>query len=208
MIRIKAILIIVTLSILAFSSLCSAKNTPKGFSFEPLTKNLEQPGNYIITAQPGTIVEDYLTMMNFTDKDVEVTLSALDADQQDNGKKVYKLENATQETVGNWISFDQDTYYLPNHSSKIVKYRAQIPADIESDTYIGGLTMKITNITNATSGILTSLRLLQSVYIEVSDNPRILKQLPPPPLTPLQIYFFSSFFLALIGLAYVKASQK
>ena len=211
-----AIVTILTIVIIPILIICGITfYTPgqqTGFSLRPTVLSVvdgDAMSGFVFEGEPGSSLQDSLTISNFKSDPIKVFLYGADAKESKNEKLhlEYKLENETQEQIGKWISFTQKEVDIDPNSTQKVSFTINIPKETELKDYIGGIAGEIhTTNTQANQKYNANInyRIIDKIQLKVTNDPKPIEKLPPRTLVnPVQAYIYASFALPVIVIGWL-----
>jgi hypothetical protein len=144
--------VVITTSIMA--SLASAQSG-SGIAFE-LSPSDGKNANFVFDLEPGSSIEDTLTISNHGEQSVTVNLYPADASTGAAGGVVVSNESEMPELLGSWIRLEREQVEVPAHSAINVDFSIVVPASPPAGKLAAGIVAQDVNITEGTSALSVS----------------------------------------------------
>jgi hypothetical protein len=123
------------------------------------------------TADPGDVVEDSFIVRNTEADPRNVVIKVEDfiIDPQDPSKRTYDVDSPYG--MKSWIEFTNETTQLSNPEEKIeIKYKINIPTDVEPGTYMTSFNLTSTDPNNPEVGVAVAAKILGNIYLTVNGD--------------------------------------
>jgi hypothetical protein len=177
------------------------------FYTQPAYLNNIDPALIYHELRPGDTIEDAVLTVNSTDEILALSFYGTDMFLQDDGIKYYKFPSDENNTINNWITFEQETYTFRPDETEVIPFRISIPEDINPDTYEGGIATEKAPAGTG-SGINFAIRTIAPIKIIVTNNPREIERTPKftseKTISP-SVYFWLTVGVFFICTIYVTA---
>lgn len=117
----------------------------------------DQRSSLNVTAAPGSVLHDFVAILNQTDAQIDLEVYATDALNTADGA-VGLPDRATAPTdAGSWVSLGATSVQVPGQSSAgigyvVVPVTVSIPADAEPGSHLAGVVASLTSSGTATGG--------------------------------------------------------
>jgi len=109
------------------------------FGAEPVAVGANNPGYFILEAEPGRTYERAIRVSNPSNRPVELVIAGVDADTALYGGVDYALAEDEQTRVGTWIEVSEDRIRLAPGAAEEVPFVVDVPADAGSGQHVGGV---------------------------------------------------------------------
>jgi hypothetical protein len=107
---------------------------------EPVpSSSLTDGGWYRLAMEPGTRVEQAVSVRNTAAAPVELRLAGVDAVTGARGGVSYGPADQAPVTVGTWIELSRDSVVLQPGATEVVPFTVAVPADAPPGTSLGGI---------------------------------------------------------------------
>lgn len=205
------ILVIFTLNAPALNAQAESANPlTKGQSYSiiPVVRNAIKPNQTILELKPGSVHNEKYLIENLSDEKIELINYAADAMTTDKNSFTIKDKKDPQETIGQWIHFEEPTINLEPEEKKEVTAVITIPEETALGTYIGGITTEKMN--EKVGNVRISTRIALKVQINVTDEPQeipLLKSGQANIFEPTP-FFWGTFALFLFSISYYFYANK
>jgi hypothetical protein len=111
--------------------------SPAGTSDDPSQPNNRPNLSYEV--DPGAVVEDAVTLYNYSNVPLNFRLYATDAFNDDTGAFSLLAGDEDPVDVGTWVSLAASTVTIPARSQATVPITVKVPADARPGDHVGGL---------------------------------------------------------------------
>ena len=149
--RYLAPLLLVTAALVVF--LCGvawADEPTLSISLEPGSSEAQATGYFVLSASQGQAVKESAILRNLSQKDVTVSLAAVDGATGLYGGITYALPTDPAKNVGTWITLSQTKADLKAGESVEIPFTVNIPTDAPSGINVGGLTAWVPAVDEST----------------------------------------------------------
>jgi hypothetical protein len=119
-------------------------------SLEPGSSEAQATGYFVISASQGQAVEESAVLRNLSQKDVTVSLAAVDGATGLYGGITYALPTDPVKNVGAWITLSQTEVDLKARESVEIPFTVNVPSDAPSGTNVGGITAWVPALSEST----------------------------------------------------------
>lgn len=195
---IKKILLILALIAIG-GQLCLAENGPV---FTTYPSNTANHNKWIVRdVNPGEKYEEYLTIKNLSDKNIEVKLKTVET--SGSKEEIRILDNLTPKNIGNWINLENQTVQLKANEKKEIKITLAIPEEVQSGEYQAAVFATYTDKLN--NNLNTTTRIGNRIYLNVTNNQSLYTNTFNPKINITQI---GLIVLSLIGIIISSVSLK
>ncbi len=152
--------------------------------------------------QPGTQIEDYVTVQNLSDHKLHFSLYAADPTVTNTGSPAYKTRSETSaDGPGSWIRFDQPEFDLEANQSAKIRFTLNIPSQTKPGDYRAGLAMEKSKQDVNNPNITINARLIIQAYIKVTNTPYAPQTETASNFGWRDYYFWGSTILFIISIA-------
>ncbi len=86
---------------------------------------------------PGTVIEDGVTVVNNTEEDVTVLVGGVDTVESVGGSFACQQEAEKQTKVGKWFSFEEDEFEITAGDKVVVDFTIKVPKDVSPGEHNG-----------------------------------------------------------------------
>lgn len=180
----RAILIVIAASLLIPSISLAQKEEPStlGKALElhlnPLENGDQTKETVSYEIKPTKSIEDVLTITNSSaDLTYQFKAYAVDSTQSTDGTAAFKLADAPQNHIGNWVKFDQNHNSIAPGETLHLPYQISVPAKVSPGTYQGGLVIEIVNTEKTAAQVQIVTRLVEPILISIPGRKEIVYQL-------------------------------
>ncbi len=136
------------------------------FSFENYQN---QTINFAI--EPGNSVKDTILLKNrSSEEDLHLKLYSTDSIKTNQGDLGYKLRGNIQNHIGQWITFEQEEYYLEPNQIIEIPYIISIPSYASPGLYAGGILAEMIPPEKSTGQITVISRKAKPIFIDVEGE--------------------------------------
>lgn len=151
-----------------------SSGSPLELHLNPLEDPLEEKESLSYEIRPTKTLEDVLTISNTsTTTSYRFKAYAVDSTQSTDGTAAFKLADAPQNHIGNWVKFDQNQDSIAPGQSIYLPYQINIPAKVSPGTYQGGLVIEIINPENQADQVKIVTRLVEPILISIPGRKEI-----------------------------------
>jgi hypothetical protein len=132
-----------------------------------------QQSVFRFTANPGDTITDSVVVTNGSDFEGAAIVNSNDVIYNSGGNISFKENNQESTEVGSWITLVENELNVPAGKGIRVPFTIQIPNDIESGEYAGGITVVPNNPSEDSSGVGVKVRSGLTVYITIPGDLRV-----------------------------------
>lgn len=130
----------------------------------------------------GENADSGIRVMNNTDEEKRIILSAVDSETATGGAFSCKAKDSEKEEVGTWIALESNTVSLPPFSNVIVPFRISLPVDVSPGSHEGCLVLEDADqVPEEQGGIL--LRFRTGIRVSVTVPGDIHEEIRPAGLS-------------------------
>lgn len=123
---------------------------------------------FIYTLKPGETAEDYIDVMNYSEKEQYLEIHAYDSEPSDIGAFALSGPNNTQKGIGLWVKLDEDHATLAPEERKKIRFTITVPEDADTGEHSGAITVQTApKELKGVTGISIGTRVGARVYVTV-----------------------------------------
>ncbi|MFH1088391.1 MAG: DUF916 domain-containing protein [Patescibacteria group bacterium] len=97
---------------------------------------------FVYEVDPGTTIEDAVTLINNSSDEMKVNLEGLDALSTTDGAFALTDNESKNKDIGKWITLTEKNITMPPNSEKDIPFTIAVPADADVGDHIGGITIQ------------------------------------------------------------------
>jgi hypothetical protein len=149
----------VTAALAVLLSVLSLTTGPAGaadngnFGIEPTTNSGVEPRNYLIyNLDPGSTIQDAVTLSNYTDAPLTFQLYGSDTALTEDGSFALNNPDDPKSGVGAWVLLPTDSITLPPGTEAQIPFKLVVPSDATSGDHAGGIIALSTDTRSAQEG--------------------------------------------------------
>ena len=103
----------------------------------------DERGHYFLAAPPSGVIVDYLAVMNYSTRAVDVRLLPRDASSTTDSSFTVQASGEKATDVGSWITMDKETLRLKPRSQTIVPFELNVPAGATPGDHVGAIVVSL-----------------------------------------------------------------
>jgi len=88
---------------------------------------------------PGTVIEDYIGVNNFSDQPVKFTLGSADAYTNATGSLTLYADDRRSSDIGSWVTFTRNEVTIPAHARLNEPIKVTVPRNAKPGDHTGGV---------------------------------------------------------------------
>jgi len=137
-------------------------------------KSPDDRGHYEYEIEPSRVRQDYVAVLNYSDKPVDVTLPPRDATTTADAPFAVQPNAAKASDVGAWIAISEPRLHLEPRSQTLVPFQVGVPYDATPGDHVGAIVLTVGTAGKDAEGeqVVVENRVGLRVYLRVPGSLR------------------------------------